>query len=485
AFTAFGRALSIDSTFALAGMAQELAANWSLTNFGTSQGLEIAFRHRDHLGPRDLILLHIWLPRQFEGRRLTGREIVEVRERLVEQIADRPEAWYLLGDQYFHAGPALGFSWEESSARAENAFRHALALDPNIQYLWMHLADLAWDRGNRGRYVHVLDSLGPKLPNVDLLRAMATGDSAAVRRLGKRLDTLPTAELLMVASYEAYELGAVELSDSTMARAIARPGDLSQRRNVLRAARSMYWGQGRPTDAARMDLRLRELETEPPTFVNSEAILAAMFADGDSLSASRAVQSLARNFDWHTARDTLPVNSHLLPALYLGLWAAWRGDTITSNAAVRYFDALGHMRDTTGDVTIPNWFADGLRVAASLRSPRRDVVERLDGILEQGPVYNAEARAMSNVLAARAWEQLGDRPRAAQAATRAATREVLWVMPLPALREQGRMLLALGDTAGAVRAWRQYLLARAAEPPQRKADDKIRAKLAELEHAEH
>jgi hypothetical protein len=53
-----------------------------------------------------------------------------------------------------------------------------------------------------------------------------------------------------------------------------------------------------------------------------------------------------------------------------------------------------------------------------------------------------------------------------------------------ALRDVGRTRLAAGDTAGAVRAWSDYLFWRnRAEPAQRKADDEIRAKLAELERS--
>ena len=131
-------------------------------------------------------------------------------------------------------------------------------------------------------------------------------------------------------------------------------------------------------------------------------------------------------------------------------------------------------------------FADGLRLTTNPAAPSREIVERLDAVLQQGPAYNPEARAMLNVLIARAWERLGELPRAARAATRAATREVLWVMPAPAFRELGRLQLAAGDSAEAARAWRFFLNGRrAAEPPERKADDLIRARLAELERARH
>jgi hypothetical protein len=51
-----------------------------------------------------------------------------------------------------------------------------------------------------------------------------------------------------------------------------------------------------------------------------------------------------------------------------------------------------------------------------------------------------------------------------------------------AQRDVGRLRLAAGDTAGALAAWRDYLFFRGrAEPMQRKIDDEIRAKIAEIE----
>jgi hypothetical protein len=74
--------------------------------------------------------------------------------------------------------------------------------------------------------------------------------------------------------------------------------------------------------------------------------------------------------------------------------------------------------------------------------------------------------------------------RAAMAAERAATWDVTPLVQNSALRDVGRTRLAAGDTAGAMLAWKDFLFYRnRAEPAQRKADDEIRAKLAELERA--
>ena len=89
-----------------------------------------------------------------------------------------------------------------------------------------------------------------------------------------------------------------------------------------------------------------------------------------------------------------------------------------------------------------------------------------------------------NLIAARSWERLGDMRRASLAAERSATWEPTPVIQNSALRDLGRTKLAAGDTAGAITAWKNFLLWRnRAEPAQRRADDEIRARLAELERA--
>jgi hypothetical protein len=72
-----------------------------------------------------------------------------------------------------------------------------------------------------------------------------------------------------------------------------------------------------------------------------------------------------------------------------------------------------------------------------------------------------------NLVVARTWERASDARRAAAAAERNAT-----------LESAG----TLNSTAGAVKEWRDYLMGRGrAEGAQRKLDDDIRKKLAEVE----
>jgi hypothetical protein len=86
-----------------------------------------------------------------------------------------------------------------------------------------------------------------------------------------------------------------------------------------------------------------------------------------------------------------------------------------------------------------------------------------------------------NLIVARAFERLGESRRALQAASRVAPGELLYVMGAPASLDVARLNLAAGDTTLAITIYRWYLLGRrAAEPPQKTADEAIQKKLDEL-----
>ncbi|MFI5309792.1 MAG: protein kinase [Gemmatimonadales bacterium] len=473
------RALTIDSTFALAGIAQAIATGWSPTSTGNTPGGEIALRHKDKLGPRDLVLLQMLFPTRFEELH-SGREVLVYRERLVQQITDRAEGWYLIGDQYFHSGLAHGFSREESRTRAENAFRKALALDPGITYLRGHILDLAWDPLEPARSKHVADSLGPTTHFQALFVALTAGDSATVRRLRAGFDTLSTDEL-MLSAYFASMGGAPTLGRELLTKALERPGDESVRRNVLRGARGEYWSEGRPADAAKAHDRMLQLSSQFDRGSPADVVLAAVFADGDTLGAAVAARTYSRLMDSASAGAGVTTSTQRGRAWFSGLWASYRGDSATLGASIRRLDALGARTDSAAAAALARLYADGLRLAGSARTPSREIAERADAALREGPPITADTRAALNLIVARSFERLGDARRAATAAARTTGYEIDYVMSTAGLRDFGRLSLAAGDTTTALRAWRDYLMRRSPEPAQRRVDDDIRKKVDELQ----
>ena len=107
---------------------------------------------------------------------------------------------------------------------------------------------------------------------------------------------------------------------------------------------------------------------------------------------------------------------------------------------------------------------------------------RLDSLFGQGSPFVASVDIIANLAIARGWQASGNPARARPAAARLSNTNAQFAAVPGSLREKGRLLLAAGDTVGAMDAWRLYLRPRGdADPDQRKVDDEIRKTLAEIE----
>jgi serine/threonine-protein kinase len=480
ALRAYERAMAADSTFALAGMSHAIATSWNPATAGTSPGTDIAFRHRDKLGPRDLILLEMWAPNSFAGRFVSGRERMELRERLAPRIPDRAEAWYLIGDAYFHSGAAYGYDFRESLRRAENAFRRALELDPGIEYIRRHLVDIAnFSDDPYERVPTLIDSLELNSPEYQLNAAIMRGDSARVKRLIASFPGLDVGSLLG-SSFVSSMLGLPDVGDSAANFALARPLTIVERRGLNRLRRTLLLAQGRPVAAARTTDDLERLSEGSMSDASAtDVLLGAIFANGDTVSAARMARRLGDRLN--TRRSGFPGEPTRVAAWGTGLWASYRADSVTLRRAIAALDSFALLPDTTGLGQRTALRADVLRLVLPGASPNRGVLARADSVLSQGPNINADVRAAMNLIVARAFERLGENRRALQAASRVAPGELLYVMGAPASLDVARLNLAAGDTTLAITIYRWYLLGRrAAEPPQKAADEAIQKKLGEL-----
>ncbi len=175
---AYQRAVAADSNFALAFYRLGLTRGWTEAA-GTELSLEPLAR-ADSLAN---------LPRREAGLvraalamvRNDATEIDAARV-LAQRYPDDPEAWYLLGELYYHHGFAKHVGWAEIEA----AFLRAIELDPRWAPHYIHLVDLAYryhadsviaaDRMARYR------ELAPESPwnrYYDWLFTLAFADSAA------------------------------------------------------------------------------------------------------------------------------------------------------------------------------------------------------------------------------------------------------------------------------------------------------------------
>jgi len=85
---------------------------------------------------------------------------------------------------------------------------------------------------------------------------------------------------------------------------------------------------------------------------------------------------------------------------------------------------------------------------------------------------------------ARAYERLGEPPKALEAARRRGYTFASGAFLSSFLREEGRLAAIVGDTAGAVKAYRHYLALRSdAEPAVKPEVARIHAELQKLDRA--
>ena len=479
ALRSYEQALAADSTFALAALSHALATSWDIATSGTSPGAAIAFRHREKLGPRDLVLLEMWQPRLFDPSIITGRQRIERLEQLAARIPDRPEAWYLVGDAYFHSGAAYGFEVKEAARRAETAFRRALELDPNLEYMRRHVVDIGhFSDEPFERVPKVIDSLNLDSPDYALQSALMRGDSARVKQLRANFPNVDV-NRLMLSSWIAASLGAPDLSDSAFALALARPITTVERRGLTRAWRALLLAGGRPVAAARATTDLERIAAQAGTdLFGIDLLLGAVFADGDTVAAARVAQR--SKVTMHAPGAS--IQGRWNAAWATGLWASFRADSVQLAQSIAFLDSMAAARDSTSATEATQLRADVLRLAVPNAGSDRRILERADSVLSYGPLLvTGDSRAAMNIIVARNFERLGETRRALRAASRVGPGEVLYIMGTPAARDQIRLNLAAGDTALAIMISRSYLLGRrGAEPPQKKADEAIQKKLDEL-----
>ena len=196
AIAAYEQAVAADSTFAFAHYHLALAHSWIGEPTTRAQlwidAITRAVRHSERLPERERALLKL-----AAAVHMPTAHDLTVTLRMAQQATaiypDDPEAWYLLGEVYNHAGDQLLVSW----ADGEKAFRRAIQLDPGFTVPYVHLVNhdinLAPDSARTARLIQQFRALAPGTPFVQESErgfALAFGDSAARRRVLAELDTV-------------------------------------------------------------------------------------------------------------------------------------------------------------------------------------------------------------------------------------------------------------------------------------------------------
>ena len=209
----FGRALELDSTFALAALGDLESVVWTENTQGEDgRAGRLAWAHRDRLGPREQVFLQALAgPRHPEPA--TSGERVRAWEEAVRQVPDDPDIWINLGDAYFHDGALAGV--EEPRRRAAAALNRALALDSTVNVEPMiHLLQIAEEERDTATLRRLINRMPKGAPKSALRRLQAgavLGDSAMLIAARQEFDStgdgidklLLDAELFEIAIPEA------------------------------------------------------------------------------------------------------------------------------------------------------------------------------------------------------------------------------------------------------------------------------------------
>jgi tetratricopeptide (TPR) repeat protein len=164
AIEAYQRAVAIDSTFAMAHYRLSKAYGWERGNGGVDGHWLAAERMADRLPRREKMLVDA------NVAFLRGRvyETLDILTEAVRLYPDDMEAWYVLGDTYYHLGyQAL----EDAPAQTERAFGRALELDPTVGPTHIHLIENAFALGDSALARNRIDAFGEISPGSPTLQA--------------------------------------------------------------------------------------------------------------------------------------------------------------------------------------------------------------------------------------------------------------------------------------------------------------------------
>jgi tetratricopeptide (TPR) repeat protein len=505
-----GQALDRDSTFALAGLTLASAAGWTASPGAGRRGLERAWASRNRLVPRDQALVSAEVGPSYPAIS-TLAQFLAAWEHAVDLAPDRPDRWYELGDLYFHEGPYLQV--DGSVRRAAEVFRRSVAIDSGAGPLG-HLVDIAVLEGDSaqvrrlGTIYLAHDTSGELL---DLYRwRIADGlhDERALAALRARYRDMKLPSLWRLMNYAVLDGRRLEDAESAAVaiRAVAGRGSDWQRSKTYLHAFEV--NRGRPS-AALADTASDDEAEYGPHAALYERVLDALYGDGDRSNGAAAARELAR-----ASAGPLPAGAEARAEAQTDLCVStlWRLSQGERAGAVEAITRLRHHAPDeapaarTGNGVCAQLLEAKLAAACGSPSATRTVetVDRLDALMRTGPGGQRNGPSVAftlspayvrttvgispvgfedfvNLEVARLRERQGDLAGALRALRRRSYAYHLTDYLATTLREEGRVAALAGDTAGAIKAWRHYLVLRSdPEPGLRAGVDSVRRELGRL-----
>jgi hypothetical protein len=285
------------------------------------------------------------------------------------------------------------------------------------------------------------------------------------------LDSMPSEALGWIGIVTQDDGIAVPFGERAIKLRHARPSTREERFERSLSVHAAALNGGRARAAALLTDSIRSHQPDS-SFHLRLRVLSALYGDGDRLVAERAADALG-------ATRSSPMswlNRCVLLQWKLGMQP--RPDSVTVVAPPSGVRGPS-MAEQLCEATV-----DALRSAGRTDPSARLTIARLDSMLRSGMTefYPGDGHTdYAHLALARALEMRGDRS-GALAAIRRRPYFIGWQPYLASsLRHEGRLAAALGDRAGAIRAFEHHLALRHdPEPALRASTDSVRAELATL-----
>lgn len=484
AITSFQQALHEDSTFAMAALGLTVASNWGGSDEQRAEGERIAWAQRARLSPRDRAYLELFTGPRYPAPAVP-RDLIDAGARAVTIAAENPEVWYEYGDFLYHEGPAIGLEGAHKQAAA--AFARAVELDSSFAAPREHLIDLAARVGDTAlvrrlgaRYLVGKSTAGTS----EYTRwrvAIALGDSAVARESRQSFPRMSMFSLQRIIGFG--QLDGLAPGDVALAAAALRANvPANSRRTVFSALSDFALNSGRP---GILPALMRELQPFRDDLDSLDWVIGtAFFMGGDTAAAVSAAARLAARLD----KESVGSPGMFGRLCQLEGWRLSRGDTRTAAANIRRLTSETARPSNPVEAAANNICVIVLQGLADFaeRGAAATSIQRVDSVMKTSAVLGHEGSdadfSQVNLFLAKWLESKGDYDGALAAVRR---RLYLWNSLsglFAALRQEGRLATRTGDRAGAIRAYRHYLLFRSNPDAVAKPQvDSVRAELAQLE----
>jgi DNA-binding SARP family transcriptional activator len=489
----FARSLDVDSSFALAGLGLALANSWTSINDHYGLGRDVALRGMKELGARDRLFISAFFgPDPMLGEPRPAPVYLQAWEDVVHKYPDFAEAWYNVGDRYYHFGGLSGLA--DPLDQARTAFRRALAIDSGMVAPLHHLVEIYASRGEADEAREIAERYFRNNPEVSRdasaigwTVATVTKDERWLSRVRAAFARMPLGDLTRIAWITQENGWPAADADSALA-VLSRRASATFERSAATSVRYAFSLNAGRIVAARAAAKDFESQLPDQPIAALWGTYAIMFGDADTTGLGENLRALAAFADappsGNADRRARQAQARCLVG-YAKLGtknvAAAAGD-LAAARRMALSDAPRSVERREAEMCV-TWLGAAIAVEMN-EGDATAKVARLDTVVLRDRVPPRMSLSAMAVLAARLHEKRGEL-RAALVASR--WREHYTGDPMflaTQLRLEGDLARELGDVPAAIRAYRRFLALRPSPDAgaATAATEIVRRELAALEN---